>query len=417
LILLAGISLQAQTSSPGSGGDPLVIKLAVIGPGDELYFWWGHFGLIIEDHERGKAVFYDWGVFSFGNENFFANFALGRLLYSCYATPLEWNLANYIETNRDVTLYTLDLPPDKKREMRAFAEWNMLPENRDYYYHHFKYNCVTPVLDLLDKVTDGQFRDRYGEAPGRFTLRQHVRRHTYFNPFFDWALNFWMGQGIDKPTTVWNEMFLPSEVGDRAEEFYYTGSDGVARKLVSSVEKVNTAVGRPPVLDAPRPQWPGGLILGLIVAALMAVLRWFKSRGSREAEIVWALGQGALGLFFGAMGLVLFFMTFFTNHDYTWHNINVLFVNPLLLAALPLGIIFVKTPYSDTKAKMELALKVLWSYVFVFGLLSLLLRALPFFRQQNQVTLVLVLPFAAVLSLLPDLANWIRREDLWRWLG
>jgi hypothetical protein len=226
-----------------------------------------------------------------------------------------------------------------------------------------------------------------------------------------------MGQGIDTPTTVWDEMFLPSEVGFRADEFTYTGSDGIERKLVSTIEKVNISAGRPPVLDAPRRQWPVELVLGLVIAVAMACLLWFKSRGSRGAEIAWALGQGALGLFFGAMGLLLFFMTFFTNHDYTWYNINVIFVNPLLLAALPLGIIFIKTEYSDTKAKLELAIKLLWSYVLVFGLLSLLLRVLPFFWQQNQVTLALVLPFAAVLGLLPDLALWIRREYLWRWLG
>jgi hypothetical protein len=37
--------------------------------------------------------------------------------------------------------------------------------------------------------------------------------------------------------------------------------------------------------------------------------------------------------------------------------------------------------------------------VFLGGVLSLLLRLLPGFYQQNQVTLALVLPFAAILSL------------------
>jgi hypothetical protein len=149
----------------------------------------------------------------------------------------------------------------------------------------------------------------------------------------------------------------------------------------------------------------------------MGALLLFKARDSRAVQIAWALAQGALGLFFGAMGLILFFMTFFTNHDYTYHNINVIFVNPLLLAALPLGIALVKTDYSDKKAKLELAIKILWSYVLAFGLLSLLLRLLPFFWQQNQVTLALVLPFAAVLSLLPDLAGRILREYFWRWIN
>ncbi|MDR1932058.1 MAG: DUF4105 domain-containing protein, partial [Spirochaetales bacterium] len=104
--LAAGSVLFAQTGEE----DPLVLKLAVIGPGDELYFWWGQIAHIDEERDGGRARFYDWGVFSFENENFFVNFALGRLIYSCMATPEEWNLGNYLATNRDITLYTLDLP-------------------------------------------------------------------------------------------------------------------------------------------------------------------------------------------------------------------------------------------------------------------------------------------------------------------
>ena len=212
-------------------------------------------------------------------------------------------------------------------------------------------------------------------------------------------------------------MFLPAEIGARVLEFSYTGSDGLERKLVSSTEIMNTALGRPPILDAPRRQWPRELVLGLVIALALGILLVFKARDSGAAEALWARGPGALGFFFGAAGLVLFFMTFFTNHYYTYHNINIIFINPLLLAALPLGIIFVKTEYSDTKAKLELAIKILWSYVFVFGLLSFLLRLLPVFWQQNQVTLALGLPFALALSLLPDLIAWILSEYFWRWIN
>ncbi|MDR1178482.1 MAG: DUF4105 domain-containing protein [Spirochaetaceae bacterium] len=406
--MILGTVLFAQTGEPAA--DPLVLKLAVIGPGDELYFWWGHIGLIVEDYEAGESRFYDWGVFSFENENFFANFAFGRLLYACMVTSAEWNIGNYIAANRTITLYTLDLPVSVKKEITAFAEWNVRPENRDYFYHHFKDNCATRIRDILDAALGGQFKARYGEAPGRYTLRQHIRRHTYFNPFFDWILNFWMGQDIDTPITIWEEMFLPAEIGLRAAEFSYAGSGGLERKLVSSVETINAAQGRPPVLDAPRRQWPEEFALGLVIALALGLLLIFRNRGSRAAEVIWALCQGILGLFFGATGLVLFFMTFFTNHDYTYHNINIIFINPLLLAALPLGIAFLKTNCSSTRARLELAVKILWSYVFVFGLLSLPLRLLPFFWQQNQVTLALVLPFAAVLSLLPGLIKGIFRK-------
>jgi len=138
LILIIVPFIFSQDRVAPKGGDDLIVKVAVMGPGTELYFWWGHIGLIIEDTITGRSSFYDYGLFSFDNENFFYNFTFGRLLYSCGSSETKRNIQHYINTNRDVTLYTLDITPEKQEEVRRFAEINILPENRDYYYHHFK---------------------------------------------------------------------------------------------------------------------------------------------------------------------------------------------------------------------------------------------------------------------------------------
>ncbi|MDR0451885.1 MAG: DUF4105 domain-containing protein, partial [Treponema sp.] len=338
---LAASRLWAQAPSPGRG-DYLTVKIAVMGPGDELYFWWGHIALVIDDAFTGESRFFDYGVFSFESDRFFSNFAFGRLRYSCGVSLAERSYRVYRETNRDITVYTLDLPPEVRDEVRRFAETNVLPENKYYWYHHFKDNCSTRIRDIVDLAVGGQFKAAFGDAAGRYTLRQHVRRHTWFSPFFDWILNFWMGQDIDKPITVWEEMFLPQEVGNRIEDFTYTGPDGVRRKLVAKTEILYRAANRPPVLDVPRRQWPRELALGLAVSAL-AVFLALLGRGRPVASRA-GLGllQSFLGLFFGAAGSVLLFMTFFTNHDYTYHNINIIYINPLLFAAVPLGILYAR---------------------------------------------------------------------------
>jgi glucan phosphoethanolaminetransferase (alkaline phosphatase superfamily) len=129
------------------------------------------------------------------------------------------------------------------------------------------------------------------------------------------------------------------------------------------------------------------------------------------------VGQGILGLFFGVMGLVLFFMAFFTNHDYTYGNINLLYMNPLLIAAVPLGVLYITSSWYQDKQRWRFLIKILWSYVLVFGFIVMLLRLIPPLHQMNLVTLALVMPFAAALSLLPDLAAFVRREYLWRWFN
>ena len=399
LLLLPGFSLFGQSSSAnarsagGSGrlGDNLTLKIAVIGPGDELYFWWGHIGLVVEDNSSGQGRFYDWGVFSFDNENFFVNFAFGRLLYTCAVSRADLNYNVYVRNNRDITLYTLDLPAERKEAVLRFAENNMRPENRDYAYHHFRDNCATRIRDIIDIALEGRFKAEFGEMPSRFTLRQHVRRHTWFNPFFDWILNFWMGQGIDRPITVWDDMFLPSEIAMRMKDFRYTGPDGKERPLVGSIEILNNSSNRPVVLDAPRLQWPRELAFSLFISALvlLAFFLWHRRKGFR---VFAGFFQVFLGLFFGIAGTLLCFMSFFTNHDYTYHNSNVIFVNPLLLAAIPLGIIFAFTKDVKKRFLTLLFSRALWTYVFLGGLITMIIKLTPAFYQQNQVDLALILP-------------------------
>ncbi|MDR2701655.1 MAG: DUF4105 domain-containing protein [Spirochaetaceae bacterium] len=414
-------SVTAQESKPAdlkgrtrmSRGDYITVKAAVTGPGDELYFWWGHIGLLVEDSLSGKSTFYDWGLFSFDRENFFLDFAFGRLLYSCGAIPAEYVIPRTIAGNRDLTLYTLDLPPEAKVELAAFAENCVLPENRNYWYHHFRDNCATRVRDIIDMATGGSLKSRFEDEPGRFTLRQHVRRHTWFSPLWDWALNFWMGQGIDRPMTVWEEMFLPSEIALCIEDFSYTDAFGIQRKLVSNTEVLSRAEGRPLVLDAPPQDLSRELLLGFCIAVLFSFLRFLPAarpaRKLGEANETWVrifrgisgTLQSLAGLFLGTMGLLLFFMAFFTNHDYTYDNINVLFVNPLLLIAVPAGLIYGFTGKSKKRLTTELFLTVLWTIVFIAGLATIVIRLFPGFQQQNQPTQLLVLPFALVLSAIP----------------
>jgi hypothetical protein len=417
LLCFCFFQLSAQDLSEpelASRGNYLTIKVAVLGPGDELYIWWGHIGLIIEDALSGESRFYDWGVFDFEQDNFYVNFALGRLLYFCLVTPAEYNLSRITGENRDITIYTLDLPPETKTEVFLFAENNVLPENRDYWYHHFKDNCATRIRDIIDMATGGAFKERYGDAPGRFTLREQVRRHSWFSPFWDWSLSFWMGQDIDKPSTVWEEMFLPSEIGLRIEDFRYTDSRGVERNLVSSVEVYNTAHGRPGVLPDPGKPWPRELAISLVIVLLFLAFSLVEKKAQvpnmpnklNPGRVLSGLGQALLGLFFGATGFILFFMTFFTNHDYTYHNSNVIFVNPLLFAAVPLGLIYAFGKNAKKRFTAGVFLKALWSYVFLGGFLTMVIKLFPGFYQQNQPTQALVLPIALSLSFFP---SWARR--------
>ena len=399
--LSGGAALFAQ-------GENLTLKIAVMGPGDPLYFWFGHIALIIEDSSLGTSNFYDYGLFSFDNENFYLNFAFGRLLYSCGVSRTDLNYYIYQRSNRTFTVHTLDLPPETKLRIKQFADNNVLPENCDYYYHHFKDNCSTRIRDIIDLATNGQFYNQYGQKPSRLTLRDHVRRHTWFSPAADWFLSFIMGQVIDTPITAWDDMFLPSEVGKLIDEFYYTDDHGARRKLVSSSEAVFTSHGRPAVLDTPRKQWPTELVFSLALSAVFFLFFRMhskdiscKSRVSRAGKIMSGVSVSFCSLVFGLCGSILYFMSLFTNHDYTFQNANMIFCSPLLLAAFPAGIGCIVTKDHFKFLKYNLLIRIIWLITAAGILISMLIKLLPPFYQDNLTDQLLMLPIALTFTCQP----------------
>jgi hypothetical protein len=382
-------------------GENLTIKVAVMGPGDELYFWWGHIALLVEDSDTDISYFYDYGLFSFDQENFFYNFAMGRMWYGCGVSYAQDNLAVYRYTNRDIVIYTLDLPPQTRAKVRDFARINVLPENSTYLYHHFNDNCSTRIRDIVDLATDGQFKELSVNTQSRFTLRQHVRRHTWFNPPVDWVLNFWMGQNIDKPITVWEDMFLPSEVGKRIDEFFYTDINGERKKLVSSVEVLNRAKNRPVVLDEPRKQWPYELTFSILLSLIFCFFLYLQTKKMRIAFLLSGFTLAVCGLVFGIASLLLYFMSIFTTHDYTYNNMNMIFCTPLLLASFPLGIRYAFTRNREKHITIEAWLRPLWLLTVIGIFVSMLLKQSSMFWQDNLTDELLLLPLALVFSLNP----------------
>jgi hypothetical protein len=402
-------------------GENLTLKVAVMGPGDELYFWWGHVALIIEDSDKGTNRFFDYGLFSFDNENFFYNFAFGRLLYSCGVSSTRRNVDAYVNTNRDVVFYTLNVPLENRKKVSDFAEFNVLPENRDYFYHHFRDNCSTRIRDIIDLAVDGQFKERYGNAPGRYTLRQHVRRHTWFVSSVDWMLNFLMGQVIDTPITIWDEMFLPAEVGKRIEDFWYTDANGVKQKLVTDVETVFKAEGRPIVLDVPRKQWPRELFFSLGLSVIFAFFFFLQlqKKTYRSGKILAGISMSLSGLVFGIAGLLLYFMALFTNHDYTFQNYNMLFGAPLLLAVFPLGLCYAFTKKAEKQIFYDAILRFVWLLTALGIFVSMVIKLLPAFYQQNLTDQMLILPLALLFVFQPaGLPEVKKKYLLWffRWI-
>jgi hypothetical protein len=287
------------------------------------------------------------------------------------------------------------LDTDRKEEILSYAENNVLPDNCYYDYHEFRDNCSTRIRDIIDMGTGGQFQAQFSNTPGRFSIRQHVRRVTWSKPLSDWYLDFLMGRDLDRPVSAWDEMFLPVEIGRNIAGFRYTDDSGNERSLVRSVEILNSTKNWPPILNKPLTTWPFHLVFGLILAAFLLFIKKMRVKFPLAGRIAWGTSQSLMGLFFGAAGSVLFFGLFLMPYDYIQQNMNILFINPLLFAAFPLGIF--AAAGKPRCLKSEKSLRILWTCVFVAGIIAILVGLLPGLHQQNKSALALILPAALVL--------------------
>jgi hypothetical protein len=393
LSLVSAAAAWGQYSSAAPWGvgksDPndLTVQLVTIDPSEPLYTWWGHSGVIIRDEKAKAARFYNYGLFSFSSKNFVANTIMGKLLFRIAAFPVESALKSEADAGRAIRIQTLALPPEAKLHLALIMEHDISPGNNIYLYDHYRDNCTTRVRDALDTVLQGRLSTA-GASPARMSLRDHTRRFTGRSFIMDWLLMFVMsGVVVDQPATKWQEMFLPLELERDVRLVTVPDGQGGEKPLVAE-ESVyaNARVTHVPP-ETPVPGWPPALAVGLALAACALLPAWRLRRKKRGAEIAFGACSSLIGLVFGGLGALLFFVAAFTDHSLTYWNENLFLVNPLTLAALPLGIMAARR-----WDRWGAWLFWLWRGLAAVAGLYLIAKLLPVLGQKNGQAIAMIAP-------------------------
>jgi hypothetical protein len=124
-----------------------------------------------------------------------------------------------------------------------------------------------------------------------------------------------------------------------------------------------------------------------------------KNKGFRVAL---GILQSLMALYWALAGTVLFYAMFFSHHTYTYSNLNIVYANPLLFAGVPFGILYAAAKHEHTYTLCSRVLKALWTYVLTGSVFTIVLRMAGFNYSDNTLTLLLIIPSAAVLSFLGD---------------
>jgi hypothetical protein len=410
--LWAGASATARAAEDGQngapddgshGGDRHVIRVLTMGPGPHPFESFGHNAVEVVERRTGEATVYNYGTFRV-TRNVVLTFVRGQLEFWLATTSHDQMLRDY--QGRDVFSQELELPPGMADELALRLRVNALPEHRAYLYDHFRDNCSTRIRDHLDRLLGGVIRKHVGDRPGTRTLRGNVDSFLGPKPFLRMGLQFALSKNVDRPSTRWDEMFLPSRLQTALSQIQLVHPDGQHRPLVKSETQLLRGVPRP---DRSIFWAVGALGLTLLPLALGVVLLRLGRRRDRDGlhragSAVAGVGVAVYGLCTGLAG-TLIGSIWLTRLDDGHANGNLVYATPLHMLLLPVGLLLAsgKLTYSTARAavaflgfcllcmQLDLAAHAvglgtqrhLW-FGFYFGIATLLcLRAFQLWRRRR----------------------------------
>ncbi len=283
------------------------VSILTVGPGDELNSKFGHSALRVKDPTTNLDIVYNYGMFDFDTPNFYMKFTRGKLDYSLAKQRFAYFLRSYEIEQRWVKEQVLRLNPKEVQALLQFLENNHLPENRFYKYDFFFDNCTTRLPEVLKTVLGAKLTLDPADVGDETTYRDLIHQNLELNSWSNFGIDLALGSVIDKKGTP----FLPINVYDQLTKSKINNEDIVYKDI--SLLQDHRPINNTNFVATPL-FW---LTVLLIVVALVTYFDFKKKKRSRWLDF---------SLFFitGAVGLLILFLWFATDHQATKTNFNAL---------------------------------------------------------------------------------------------
>ena len=306
--------------------DSVKVSLVTFYPGSEPHNIWGH--SVIRVQQGPIDLYFNYGLFDFQAPAFLWRFMLGKTDYIC--APIPHAYATIGMEQRRMVEQELNLPQDRAIAVRDFLWNNAQPENRTYRYKFLSDNCSTRPRDIIEMAAgEGLQYPAMGDTTVTYRdiLAHYCRNYAWERFGIDLVLGWNIDTVLDQRATMFIPMLLMDAVADAT-----ITTDSVTMPLVKAttvpIDKSTEGNVRPPTPWYLSPMTVALLVLALTIAVTCRdarrsdVSKWFDT-------ILFATG--------GLAGCLLFFLMCFSTHEATSPNINIAWLNPLLLllAVLP----------------------------------------------------------------------------------
>ena len=295
----------------------LQISLLTGSPGEELYSTFGHSAIRVIDSASRQDLVFNYGTFEF-NPDFYGKFVRGKLNYFLSVAPFEDFVAEFQYEQRNIYEHPLQLSCAEKQRLYLALQQNAREENKYYKYDFLFDNCATRIRDIVKKNTDAPVTFKNilpAEVPTfRNLLYNYLNKGgQYWSKF---GIDILLGSKLDVKVTNEQAMFLP--------DYLMNGFDSALVGNKKLVEKGRVVLNSP-VAEKDSP-WFTPMVLFSALLVIVVLLQLSKNRIAIAALSVFDR------LFFfllGALGVLLLFMWFGTDHVVCRNNFNLLWAFPL----------------------------------------------------------------------------------------
>jgi hypothetical protein len=306
--------------------DSVHVSLVTFYPGSEPHNIWGHSEIRVQ--QGPVDVYFNYGVFDFQAPAFMWRFMLGQTDYLCQPVPRAYAMLGM--ENRRMVEQELNLPQDKAIMVRDFLWNNAQPENRTYRYKFLSDNCSTRPRDIIEMAAGEGLR--YPAMSDSTVTYRDILAHYCRNYAWErFGIDLVLGWDVDTVLDQRATMFIPMLLMDAVAGATIT-TDSTTTRLVKAttvpIDKSTEGNVRPPT-----PWYLSPMTVAVLVLALTLMVTWRDWRRHDVARWFDTVLFSAGGL----AGCLLFFLIFFSTHEATSPNINIAWLNPLLLllAILP----------------------------------------------------------------------------------
>lgn len=294
------------------------ISLLTCDPGDEIYSLFGHSAIRIKSTFNDLDVVYNYGTFDFDTPNFTIKFMRGKLPYKLTLTSFNRFMAEYQYFRRGVREQVFNLNNDQKKEVILFLEHNLRPENAEYQYDFFYDNCSSRIRDVVEKTF--KITPEY-RGKNNLTLRDQLHEYQISHPWTKLGIDMIIGAPADLVSDPRQQMFLPDYLHDNLA----TAQLGHLPLLTELEPLLNFAEEKEKRNTA---TWYGPWLINVAFLLLFLVF-YFGSKPTWLTRLV-----QSWYIFAGLGGLMIIFLWFFTDHQATKNNWNLLWLNPLYFILL-----------------------------------------------------------------------------------